>query len=168
LKVALGDRACGFAEQILKLQCPVSVHLRLGDYAQILRSTGPAGRQVTNVLSSQYYDRAILDLQKRHENVTLIVFSDEPSAARALMQEKGPCVFIEGNGTQRAHEDMWLMSLCKHHVLANSSFSWWGGWLCQTESKRMYAPRYWTNCEQSYYPDLYPVGCEVIDNLNSE
>ena len=54
-----------------------------------------------------------------------------------------PCVYIDHNSGSESYRDMQLMSLCKHHVIANSSFSWWGAWLNANPEKTVIAPKNW-------------------------
>ena len=54
-------------------------------------------------------------------------------------------VFVDWNRKENSFRDMQLMSLCKHNIIANSSFSWWGAWLNQNESKVVIAPSVWMN-----------------------
>jgi hypothetical protein len=74
-------------------------------------------------------------------------------------------LWIDGNDTDYAYEDLWLMSCCKHHIIANSSFSWWGAWLNPSPDKIVITPKYWFNTHHSYFPDLYPSGWTLISNL---
>jgi hypothetical protein len=152
-----------YANVIESVTNPVSVHLRFGDYAQIFHATADRAR-VSNVLSFSYYQQAIDDLRRRFEGLTFIVFSDEPKTARALMQDVTPSIFVEGN-TTCAYEDLWLISLCRFNIIANSSFSWWGAWLNPRRDKQVYAPRYWFNTRGSYFKDLYPGEWTLIDNV---
>ena len=166
LRAPMQERSRAYAEQIHGLECPVSVHVRIGDYAVIHHATGKDGNErVSNVLPPVYYERAFEAVRQVCGDPTLVVFSDEPEGARRLLHGAGRCVFIEGNDVFSAHEDMWLMSLCRHHVIANSSFSWWGAWLNESLEKQVFAPRCWGNTEDSHFPDLYPRGWHIVDNL---
>jgi len=67
-----------------------------------------------------------------------------------------PTVYVSHNDETRDYEDLRLMSICKHHVLANSTFSWWGAWLGKKPGQIVYAPRrYYQNVDRPN-PDLYP------------
>ncbi len=153
-----------YAKKIMELRLPISVHIRLGDYSLITHSSGPNGQRVSNVLPIQYYERALAAVARAFTGFTFVVFSDDPERAKALLPALDHCLFVEGNGPDAAHEDLFLMSLCSHHVIANSSFSWWGAWLNPNADKRVFAPRYWGNTAESYFPDLYPSGWTIIDN----
>jgi hypothetical protein len=168
LRNSLQARNQEYANQILRLLCPVSLHIRMGDFTLISHPSGGHGSRVSHVLPVDYYKRAIAAVEEAFEDPMLVIFSDEPDEARRLFRGMKRCIFIEGNNAAGAHEDLTLMSMCKHHVIANSSFSWWGAWLNRSPQKRVFAPRYWGNTEDSYFPDLYPEGWTTISNLPPE
>ncbi|SEB39293.1 alpha-1,2-fucosyltransferase [Terriglobus roseus] len=165
LKQPLKEHNLRFADKIRRLLCPVSVHVRMGDYTLIRHATGNE-KTVSQVLSWEYYKRAIVALEAACDSsFTLVVFSDDPPKARELLGGIANCIFVEGNGPDTAQEEMMLMSLYRHHIIANSSFSWWGAWLNEKSDKRVFAPRFWGNTPDSYFPDLYPAGWETVQNL---
>ena len=166
LCASLKERNRADADRINELKCPISVHVRIGDYALIDHPAGERGEErVSNVLPAHYYERALAQARELFGNHTLVVFSDEPERARKLFEDSERCLFVEGNDELYAHEDMWLMSLCRHHVIANSSFSWWGAWLGHNPDKRVFAPRHWGNTPDSHFPDLCPKEWIIVDNL---
>jgi hypothetical protein len=71
------------------------------------------------------------------------VFSDDIEWAKSNMPLSSGVYYVDCNGPDRGHEDMRLMSLCKHHIIANSSFSWWGAWLSTNPGKIVFAPKRW-------------------------
>lgn len=93
----------------------------------------------------------------RLEHPHFFVFSDEPDWCRAHLDLPGPTTFVDGNGGAPAH-DLVLMSLCRHHIIANSSFSWWGAWLSAHDGKLVVAPRQWRRSAdgRADLPDLLP------------
>jgi hypothetical protein len=165
LKKPLQPHNRRYADTIRSLMCPVSLHVRLGDYTLIQHTAGN-GKKVSQVLPLEYYKRAVAALEAAvGKDYTLVIFSDDPAKARELLGDLGQSVFVEGNGADTAHEEMMLMSLCRHHIIANSSFSWWGAWLNGKPGKRVFAPRCWGNTPESYFPDLYPQGWQAVENL---
>jgi tellurite resistance-related uncharacterized protein len=71
------------------------------------------------------------------------IFSDDISWAQENLHMEAPQFFVSHNTDATDYEDLRLMSLCKHHIIANSSFSWWGAWLCQNPDKKIIAPKQW-------------------------
>jgi hypothetical protein len=72
-------------------------------------------------------------------------------------------VFVEHNDSFAAHEDLRLMSSCHHHIIANSTFSWWGAWLSPRSDKMVIAPRHWYLGMDDYYPSLFPPNWVLAD-----
>ena len=155
-----------YLNQIDQLKCPISIHLRIGDYALIHHSVGSGTAPVSMILRESYYAKAINLVTEFFPEHTLVVFSDDQQAARDILPKNKEYLFIEGNDAMSAHEDLRLMSHCRHHIIANSSFSWWGAWLNPDRNKKVFAPQYWANTRNSYFPDLYPAGWTIIDNSN--
>ena len=142
-------------EAIAACRCPISVHLRRGDYTQIRASW---------LLSPSYYADAWKMALDRREDAEFFVFSDDMEFARKVLPRSAPLHFVEHNKEQTAYQDLRLMAACRDHIIANSSFSWWGAWLNPRADKMVIAPKYWENRRESYYPDLYPPDWRLIEN----
>jgi len=127
----------------------VCVHVRHGDNAsQIAARLG--------VLPSDYYLSAMRALGQDLANPHYFVFSDDVSWARDLLPAGVQVTHVDQNRGARSYEDLRLMSLGKHHIIANSTFGWWGAWLGKKKSQIVYAPkRYYQNVDRPN-PDLYP------------
>ena len=97
----------------------VSVHMRLGDYAD------PANRGIHDVLPPEWFAAACAEMRARVPGARLLLFSDQPEAARERLS--GLDLTPVDGGSRAA--DLLLMARCRHHVIANSTFSWWGAWL---------------------------------------
>ena len=118
----------------------VSVHVRRGDYV-----SSPTAAQ-HGVCGLDYYSAAVDRVRsalRESPEMHFFVFSDDPSWARENLVLPGGTTFVTHNGTAKAFQDLRLMSLCKHHVVANSSFSWWGAWLNPDPGKLVICPRRW-------------------------
>ena len=76
-------------------------------------------------------------------------------------------VFVEGNDDHASHEDLRLMAACGHHIIANSSFSWWGPWLNAAPGKVVVAPRHWLLSPESDFADLLPPAWHALDSLRN-
>jgi hypothetical protein len=133
----------------------VSIHVRRGDYALAVEGN--------IVLPGAYYAKAVSLMQKKVSDPTFFVFSDDVPFARKLLPENVRKVFVDHNDDFSSHEDLRLMSSCEHHVIANSTFSWWGAWLNPRAAKIVIAPRHWHLTKQSYYPDLLPPEWLLLD-----
>ena len=135
----------------------VSVHIRRGDYA-----TDANIRSIHGLLGNDHYDRA-MKLMQRIENINAwLVFSDDPYDAAELTKDWPHRIIVSGNS---AIQDMALMSACSHHIIANSSFSWWGAWLGQNPDKAVIAPRRWfadAEMRQTYVDGVYPEGWILV------
>lgn len=127
----------------------VSVHVRRGDYV-----TNAAAAKTHGLAGVAYYRKAVELISKDIPQPNLYVFSDDPDWCKKHLTFKQPTIYIAHN-TDGA-EDLRLMRLCRHNVIANSSFSWWGAWLNENPDKQVIAPQAWfANAEHST-KDLIP------------
>jgi hypothetical protein len=152
----LGPPALAMADRIARTEMPVSVHIRRGDY---VRSAETA--RVHGSLGVKFYRKALDILQGTLPSpITVFVFSDEPADAESTLDFVSPDNLVHVRGDpDRPWEDMALMARCRHHVIANSSFSWWGAWLNPSADKIVVAPREWftpVELRQRNTCDLYP------------
>jgi len=77
------------------------------------------------------------------DNPHFYIFSDDIEWAKANISVDRPIDFLSHNDASKNYEDLRLMSQCKHHIIANSSFSWWGAWLGKNKDQIVIAPRKW-------------------------
>lgn len=120
----------------------VSIHIRRGDYV-----TDPQTNRFHGECSLDYYATCISEMSKMTESPHFFVFSDDTEWARANLKLSSQMTFVDHNGPSDAYEDLRLMSQCRHHVIANSSFSWWGAWLNASQNKIVFAPKQWLAAE---------------------
>lgn len=128
----------------------VSVHIRRGDYL-----TESNKWLYGDICTEEYYEKAIKYLRKKIGECTLYVFSNDIEWIKKNYCMKN-AVYIEAgmfDGYQDWY-DMYLMSICKHNIIANSTFSWWGAWLNRNDNKIVVAPQKWINIYK--YEDIYP------------
>jgi len=144
------DKDLMLAEKIKRLNS-VSLHIRRGDYI-----SGAKTRQAHGLCDLGYYVRCINKLTEVVEDPHFFVFSDDSEWAQANLKVNFPMVFVVHNGAGKDYEDLRLMSQCKHHILANSSFSWWGAWLNPEKKKMVLAPARWFAKKQWNYQDVVP------------
>jgi hypothetical protein len=128
------------AEMIAEIDAcnAVSLHVRRGDYV-----TDPSANATHGTCDLNYYYRAIDYINERVPNPTFFSFSDEPKWVRENLEFPGSAITIDHNGPEAGCEDLRLMSRCAHHIIANSSFSWWGAWLNPNPNKIVVAPEEW-------------------------
>lgn len=122
----------------------ISLHLRLGDYKNLVDKHP--------ICTLEYYKEA-LDLLP--DDLLICAFSDEPELAKNLFDSLGKKYFTPESDDQ--FTDMCLMTLCDYHILANSSYSWWGAWL--SESKKTIAPSDWFGKDENMPKNWSDVYC---------
>ena len=137
LKQTLGSSAKSWKEKILASECSVSLHIRHGDFAYSPINSPYAGAFA--ILPMEYYYECIRALKNDYKNLTLFVFSDNLNWLKENLHTDLPTQFVEGEGLKDV-EELYLMSLCKHNIIANSTFSWWGAWLNQNPGKKVFMP----------------------------
>lgn len=127
----------------------VSVHIRRGDYLDHPLYKG--------ICTIEYYQAAIQYLAKElREEIHLFVFSNDIEWVRENLHYSRMTI-VEGNSGEYSYRDMQLMSLCKHNIIANSSFSWWGAWLNQNMNKIVIAPNKWVNVKNKGTNSIVPL-----------
>lgn len=115
----------------------VSVHLRRGDYLQLSDIYG-------NICTEKYYQNA-MEIFKEKGNIKFFIFSNDYEYVRQIYSGDKYVVVQASNDEATCNNDLFLMSQCKHNIIANSTFSWWGSWLNENSDKIVIAPRRWVN-----------------------
>jgi hypothetical protein len=161
LRWSLGAEAAGTCARIETCRSGVSMHIRRGDYLN------PGIAETHGILGEAYYREAIdrMETTLGHKP-DFFVFSDDPVAAERLLSfmPVARLHFVRGD-PERPWEDMALMARCRHHVIANSTFSWWGAWLNRSPDKIVVAPRSWfapAELKKLSTADLYPPGWILV------
>jgi hypothetical protein len=137
------------AKQITQVNA-VSLHVRRGDYVSNPKTTATHG-----VCSLDYYRAAIHLIVERVQQPYFYIFSDDIIWAKDNLKIDFPHQYVDYNHGLESYNDMHLMSLCQHHIIANSSFSWWGAWLNPNMEKIVVAPKKWFTNENNV-KDLFP------------
>lgn len=135
----------------------VSIHIRRGDYVTDLRT-----RKYHGICEMEYFSRCIKYIVKRIDSPNFFVFSDEPEWAISNLQLDYTTTIIDHNSSECGCTDMSLMSLCKHNIIANSSFSWWAAWLNKNPNKMVLSPARWFNKAEHDTSDLIPISWKRI------
>ncbi len=115
----------------------ISLHVRRGDYVDNTMFKG-SGLTLTKI---PYYIDAVEYITNQVENPKYFIFSDDIPWCKENFDFLEDKVYVDD--TKSAIDDMMLMSRCKHNVIANSTFSWWGAWLNQNKSKIVITPKVW-------------------------
>ena len=153
LRNPVNDETQRVAEEILAGPSAF-VHVRRGDY------TDAGVQQLLALQGPDYYLHAMKYVQERVPNVRFFAFSDEPNWCQANLN----CRVVSHNGVGNGdtgpsteHEDLWLMSLCDHAVIPNSTFGWWGAWWGEVRKPRIVvAPQKWFNNPNYSARDIVP------------
>lgn len=125
----------------IQTSCSISIHIRRGDYLkeELLGGLCPL----------DYYRKAIELICTQVINPIFFIFSDDIEWSMKNLNIAHKTIFVEGNIGANSYIDMLLMSNCKHNIIANSSFSWWGAWLNKNPKKIVIGPKKWVNNESS-------------------
>lgn len=142
LKNPLSQNAEKILEQIKNNQNSISIHIRRGDYVN-----NPETNKYHGTCSLEYYEKAINLIKEKNSPQTpnqmpnFYIFTDDPKWAKENLKIEN-AVFVSDFNLED-YEEMFLMSKCKHNIIANSTFSWWGAWLNEKPDKIVIAPKKW-------------------------
>lgn len=131
----------------------VALHVRRSDYVSNPTSTDHHG-----VLPVQYYQEAIRRISDRVAQPVFFIFSDDPEWCEDNIKPHAQTFYVDTNDASQGQEDLRLMKQCKHFIIANSSFSWWGAWLSKNPDKIVIAPQRWFAKPQIDTRDMIPAG----------
>ena len=110
----------------------VSMHIRRGDY-----------KKFNFILPIAYYEHAIEYIKNKIENPIFLVFSDDIQWVATHIKFENEVIYVSQEEKLEDYEELLLMSKCKHNIIANSSFSWWGAWLNTNDEKIVIGPNRW-------------------------
>jgi hypothetical protein len=130
----------------------VSLHIRRGDFV-----TNPSAATVHGTCGLDYYERAVTYLREvTGIDPVLYVFSDDLDWVAANLRLPYVLHLVRENDAATNYEDLRLMKTCRHHIVANSSFSWWGAWLDGRTDSITVAPERWFAAGTPDASDLVP------------
>jgi hypothetical protein len=136
LKEEISEYSKDVKKQIANAKVSVSLHIRRGDYLNSVNAN------IHGVCDLDYYKKAVSVLNTKLDEANYFIFSDDIAWVKEhLKLDNG--FYIDSKEKRIPHEDIYLMSLCDHNIIANSSFSWWGAWLNQNNEKLVIAPNRW-------------------------
>jgi len=128
----------------------VSLHIRCGDYV-----SNSKAKALHGVDLNDYYRRAVDLIIQKTNKAHFFIFSDDPAWVKANFKYCREYTVIDINPPEKGYNDIRLISACRHNIIANSSFSWWGAWLNRNENKTVTAPSRWFNDKQIDTKDVY-------------
>ncbi len=139
LRKQLSSSSENIGEQILNTNS-VSMHIRRGDYFSSARC-----RRIHGVCNTNYYYSSINYIKQNVGNPFIYIFSDDPDWVKENIRIDIPHMLVshQSNSIENDFEDIVLMSRCKHNILSNSSYSWWGAWLNTYSGKIVVSPDRW-------------------------
>ncbi|MEY8214477.1 MAG: alpha-1,2-fucosyltransferase [Colwellia sp.] len=139
----------------------VSVHIRRGDYI-----TNPSANAVHGTCDQEYFNRALKYLKERDvllADTVLFIFSDDILWCKNNLGFDIKTTFVDADAS-RPEVDIHLMSKCKHNIISNSTFSWWGAWLNINLDKIVVAPSQWFSPDSGHdYSDIVPSSWHKIN-----
>lgn len=115
----------------------ISMHIRRGDYVTDAKTAKHHG-----ILDVEYYKEALKIINI--ENPNIYIFSDDIDWTEKNFKFLPKNSYFVSKHKFNSAQEITLMSLCKHNIIANSSFSWWGAWLNENKEKKIVAPKRWT------------------------
>ena len=131
----------------------VSAHVRRGDYV-----SNPVANAYHGTCDPDWYAAAKSRMDDAVPNGDYVIFSDDPDWARTNLSDFANALFVEPSGDGKDEQDLHLMAMCRHHIIANSSFSWWGAWLNPRPDKVVIAPLHWFKGAAHDTRDILPAG----------
>jgi len=150
IKNSFGECAKIYENQINSSLNSASIHIRRGDYVSIKKIQEKHG-----LLPISYYENAMNIIIEKYADTTFFVFSDDIEWAKQNLSQKYPLVFVSNPAIQD-YEELILMSVCKHNIIANSTFSWWAAYLNNNPGKIVISPRNWFTNPQNNKNDIIP------------
>ncbi len=148
LKEPLQNTASVWYSKIKAKKQSVALHIRRGDYV-----TNKNAFDLLGACSLEYYYSAVRLMQKGNADANFFVFSDDVLWVNENFKIDAPFEVVT---TNEPATEIYLMSICQHNIIANSSFSWWGAWLNSHENKVVICPKNWYKQTQLDKPAITP------------
>lgn len=155
----ISDTMTVHTESIQVSPTSVSLHVRRGDYV-----TNKDANKAQGLCSIEYYAKAIAYIKSKTDNPHYFIFSDDIEWVKenfsqmygddSVLANTYPVTYVSQSNLQD-YEELTLMSMCTHNIIANSSFSWWGAWLNANPAKIVIAPKQWTPTNLDH-PNIIP------------
>jgi hypothetical protein len=152
LKNPLSQESKIWQEKINNTNNSISLHIRRGDYVEDKKTNAFHGS-----CDLEYYKKGLGEIKKliKNENIEIFIFSDDPNWAKENLNFTYPTFFVSDEQIPD-YEEMYLMSLCKNNIIANSTFSWWGAWLNRNPNRIVVGPKQWFTNKTSDELEILP------------
>jgi hypothetical protein len=121
---------------IISIKNSVSLHIRRGDYTS-------KKNYVNYSLPIDYYEKAINKINQKKKNLIFFIFSDDKKWVKNNFLKKFKKFDLNLVSTDKSYKDFFLMTKCKHHIISNSTFSWWSAFLNKNNKKLIIYPSVW-------------------------
>jgi len=152
LRAPLDGANAAMEREILAREGAVAIHVRRTDYV-----TDEDFRKTAQACPPGYYEAAMARAASQVRGAHFFVFSDEPEWCKANLRPPAGCTYVDINPCSQPALDIHLMRQCRHHIISNSSFSWWGAWLADTRPGHVViAPEKWFVAKGMDDKDLVP------------
>jgi hypothetical protein len=135
----------------------ISIHIRRGDYAKI-HST----KEFHGLLPKKYFESSIEKIVQLVDKPHFYFFSDDIAWVKENFNIEYPHSFVENSPDGAEYIDLILMSMCKHNIIANSSFSWWAAWLNNYQEKIVIVPPVWSKAVPDS-SEIVPTNWDIIN-----
>ncbi|WP_285008124.1 alpha-1,2-fucosyltransferase [Pedobacter faecalis] len=147
-----------FYEELKQAAVPVSIHVRRGDYV-----SHPEFSKTFGFVGLPYYEHAIQSIKEKYPEARFFIFTDDQNWVKENLKLESSAIYVENTGENADIDDLHLMSLCHHNIIANSSYSWWGAWLNSNPDKTVLAPKNWFKNQPNWNTkDLLPSTWQTI------
>ncbi len=133
---SISEEGLGITQK-MRENTSIALHIRRGDY------TASGNAEKHGVLPLTYYKRAMEYFDVTYQDAQYYVFSDDIEWCKRAFGNQPNVSIVEHHAQIEVHEDLWLMSQCKHNIIANSTYSWWGAWLGEHPDQKVIAPERW-------------------------
>jgi len=155
LKNELNTRFKRYEENISQMSNSLSLHIRRGDYVTV-----PKFKKFHDICTINYYKMALSAASSKIDQFSLVVFSDDIGWVKDNLKLQGDVLYVSSIQTDvnkfSAAEELLLMAKCKHHIISNSTFSWWGAYLNPYKEKIVFAPNLWNRSKINTHKNILP------------
>lgn len=148
-KISLSEKTKEYLSAIQSSAFPVAIHIRRGDYLN------PINLKNIGLCRPEYYHQAVEIVKETHPEAQFFFFSDDLEWTKKHVPVES-AIFVQHDEAESDHTDLYLMTHCKAHIIANSTFSFWGSWLADHQKHLCIYPQKWYQNPNWVAPDIFP------------